>query len=429
MAVDIEHGEWINISGKGKNMAQKPHAEKYLTGYTHKSAQSRSWRVFSIGSACRLVPLLSLMFLGVGLLYGQSGGDALFIDSQGRVGIGTTSPGAQLEVAGSTKLNGSVGINTDPVNKQHLVIRSAQDHIPLNITAPDSARNWLTVFPNGSVIMNGGNVGIGTANPDSKLTVTATEQAQETDITQNVANSGLNIEADYAADHRMPGIVWSTNNDNPAKPKAGIWISEHGSGSRLYVGTSNNYATGITNRAITVKEDGSVGIGTTDPMATLDVKGNAVVSGMINGEDPPMRFTVGNPREQIKWLAEEKDIQSHCGDEDGCRIRLLMQHEINDQVRTITEEIYIEQPHISNNKEQGLRGWTRQSGGGDYGWILGWTGHLYDLFNPWKWVWARNYRHENAYGTRGPAYTGADRYKISFMSHPAVTTTVIIYDR
>jgi len=161
----------------------------------------------------------------------------------------------------------------------------------------------------------------------------------------------------------------------------------------------------------------------------LDVKGNALISGTFNGEDPPMKFTVGNPREQTKWLAVEKDIRSHCGDEDGCRIRLLMQHEINDQVRTITEEIYIEQPQISNNKEPGLRGWTRQSGGGDFVWILDWPGHLYNLFYPWSWFWAKNYRHEYAYGTRGPSYTGTDRYKISFMSHPHVTTTVIIYDR
>jgi hypothetical protein len=174
---------------------------------------------------------------------------------------------------------------------------------------------------------------------------------------------------------------------------------------------------------------GKVGIGTPNPKAALDVKGNAMVSGTINGEDPRIKFTVGNPREQIKWLAVEKDIGGLCGDDDGCRIRLLMQHEINDQVRTITEEIYIEQPQISNNKEPGLRGWTRQSGGGEYKWILGWTGYLYDLFNPWEWFWARNYRHENAYGTRGPAYTGNDQYKVSFISHPHVTTTVIIYDR
>lgn len=121
-----------------------------------------------------------------------------------------------------------------------------------------------------------GNVGIGTTNPDNRLTITATQQAQETDITQNVTNNGLNIEADYVPENRLPGIVWSTNNNNPTKPKAGIWISEHNTGSRLYVGTSNNYATGITNTAITVKEDGNVGIGTKGgPGAKLDVQSAA----------------------------------------------------------------------------------------------------------------------------------------------------------
>jgi hypothetical protein len=106
-----------------------------------------------------------------------------------------------------------------------------------------------------------------------------------------------------------------------------------------------------------------------------------------------------------------------------------MQHEINDQVRTITEEIYIEQSHISNNKEPGLRGYTRQSGGGDHNWILGWSGHLYDLFSPFGWIWARNYKDPRVYGKKGPAYTGKEKYKICFVSPPKITTTLIIYDR
>lgn len=410
-------------------MEQKPNQKKHPSRYANKSAESRSNRAILIGSVCAMAALLFVVMSGAGLLYGQSGGDTLFVDAKGRVGIGTVNPGSQLEVAGDTQLRGSVGINRAPITNQHLVIQPATGHIPLNVTDPNGAKNWLSVLANGNVIMNGGNIGVGTSSPDNKLTITTTQKANETDITQNVANNGLNIEADYTAENRLPGIVWSTNNNNPAKPKAGIWISEHSTGSRLYIGTSNNYAAGITNKAITVKEDGKVGIGTTDPKAALEVKGNAMVSGAINGEEPRMKFTVGNPRDQTKWLAVEKNIGGPCGDDDGCRIRLLMQHELNDEVRTITEEIFIEQPSISNNKEPGLRGWTRQSGGGDYGWILDWPGHLYDLFNPWQWFWALNYQHANVYGKRSGAYTGADRYKISFMSHPHVTTTVIIYDR
>jgi hypothetical protein len=126
---------------------------------------------FRKGVACVLISQLGIMLLGGGFQSGQSGGDALFIDKKGRIGIGTTNPEATLEVAGSTKLNGSVGINRAPASDQHLSIQPDKDQIPFNVTDPSGAKKWLTVTGSGNVIMNGGNVGIGTATPEAKLDV------------------------------------------------------------------------------------------------------------------------------------------------------------------------------------------------------------------------------------------------------------------
>jgi hypothetical protein len=364
-------------------MEHEPNQKKHPFGYTNKSVESRSNRAFSIGWACALFALLFMVMSGTGLLYGQGAGDALFIDPHGNVGIRTSAPQATLDVAGK-----------------------------LNVSDSATIKESLTA---------------------GTLSVTKNANLADTTVKGSLKTTGNGVIGNAFLGDVGHGPTWAGFSHSESPSTTGYGFMHHNSGQ--YALINKKSGSGFIGLRIdnvdkmVVADNGNVGIGTTDPKATLDIKGNAMVSGTINGEDPPMKFTVGNPREQTKWLAEEKDLRDYCGDQDGCRIRLLMQHEINDEVRTISEEIYIEQPQISNNKEPGLRGWTRQSGGGDFGWILDWPGHLYDLFYPWSWFWAKNYRHENAYGTRGPAYTGTDRYKISFMSHPHVTTTVIIYDR
>lgn len=121
-----------------------------------------------------------------GLSIGDSEGAHLFIESgSGNVGIGTSTPSARLEVSGTTSLNGGltvngqaklspvVAINREPIANQHLVITPTAGNIPFNVTDPNNSVNWLSVFSDGKVIMNGGNVGIGTANPGARLDVTA----------------------------------------------------------------------------------------------------------------------------------------------------------------------------------------------------------------------------------------------------------------
>ena len=49
-------------------------------------------RGFSKGLAFGLAPFMGVLLLIGGTLYGQSGGDALFIDPRGWIGIGTNKP-------------------------------------------------------------------------------------------------------------------------------------------------------------------------------------------------------------------------------------------------------------------------------------------------------------------------------------------------
>ncbi|MDQ7778660.1 MAG: hypothetical protein RDV41_02990 [Planctomycetota bacterium] len=117
-----------------------------------------------------------------------------------------------------------------------------------------------------------GNLGISTTSPGTSFTIRDTGTSVLTDIQQNVSFNSAQIESVYGAGSvHLPGIVWSTSDNNPTRPKAGIWAFVDGSGSDIYFGTSNAYATGITNTAMVIDQAGYVGIGDTSPLSPLTV--------------------------------------------------------------------------------------------------------------------------------------------------------------
>src|SRR3989338_7572236 len=56
--------------------------------------------------------------------------------------------------------------------------------------------------------------------------------------------------------------------------------------------------------------------------------------------------------DQSTWACVDQDLKELCGDNDGCLIRLLLQHETqaNDEVRVIDEIIFMEQNGMSANR-------------------------------------------------------------------------------
>lgn len=154
---------------------------------------------------------------------------------------------------------------------------------------------------------------------------------------------------------------------------------------------------------------------------------DTIAGGGVGGS-PPLEFEVYNA-DTTTYVCVEQNLEEYCGDADGCTIKLLMHHELdgNDLVRIIDEHIYMEQTSLSKNRNSGTYGWTRQGGGGDYSWITG-TSSRYHMFDPWSWVWAHNYRHDWCPGQVGNGPAFSNPYMFSFMSHPYIRTTVIVYD-
>jgi hypothetical protein len=104
------------------------------------------------------------------------------------VGIGTTSPSAKLHILGSALFQngGNNGVRITP--------GSDADVNVLNVTNAANTINWLTVGNQGQVIMNGGNVGIGTLNPSAKLDVQGTARfASQITVGALAAAGGANL--------------------------------------------------------------------------------------------------------------------------------------------------------------------------------------------------------------------------------------------
>lgn len=104
------------------------------------------------------------------------------------------------------------------------------------------------LYAGGISVMSNGRVTVNNTNQSTTLT----------DFTQSIANAGLLINTSYTANAYTAGLFWATTNDNASVPKAGIWMKETGAGTLLYLGTSNNYAAGVTS-SISIDQNGSIG--------------------------------------------------------------------------------------------------------------------------------------------------------------------------
>ncbi|MCG3115380.1 MAG: hypothetical protein LLH30_06825 [Candidatus Manganitrophus sp. SA1] len=208
--------------------------------------------------------------------------DRITFQSGGNVGIGTTSPSSKLQVAGDLKIG-----STNPLTLN----KSAVKTFDLNMTNEGSAGHAFriglggwgsdyfsiensvhdTIYhkftANGNSFLNaiGGNVGIGTTTPQTKLHVYGTDYPW------------FMLDGNGASGQSFISMRARTD----ASPNSEIYFNSGGNliiSSQAYAnrGTPN----GETIR-FTVKGTGEVGIGTATPRGTLDVNGRNSYIGTI----------------------------------------------------------------------------------------------------------------------------------------------------
>jgi hypothetical protein len=241
-------------------------------------------------------------------MFFRTGGsnDRMFIKNDGNVGIGTTSPDAPLMIYRASnpwlRLNGGGNFAyirfDDGTSNGYLFKNTSSDTTNGALagamyTYTDSGKAFQHIHAGTPLftILSGGNVGIGTTSPVSKLDVNGTTNFRDSiSINKSVAtnNWGLTIENTNTGGwgvsqyFRLYGY-----NSTPAASFDVLQIvaSYPGYGQADFFVKSQAQST-ATN-VMSLLGNGNVGIGTTSPARKLDVSGSAIRSFVTAGSVEP----------------------------------------------------------------------------------------------------------------------------------------------
>ena len=190
----------------------------------------------------------------------------LFIDSiSDRVGIGTTVPGAKLDVQG-----GEVSFSTNTADRDtFLFTTGTADYGRMDIKANTIVA--VSLNSNGNSYFNGGNVGIGTTTPNSKLQIHGTGQILNINGSDDTSAVYARFGSSASSSQGFIGVDSSTGGGVATGSTARAFvISGSASGNDLQLASAGTVR-------MTIDQDGNVGIGTTNPGAKLEVNGSIKV--------------------------------------------------------------------------------------------------------------------------------------------------------
>ena len=253
-------------------------------------------------------------------------------NQDGDIGIGTTSPSANLEVAGAVKVTDSAsGVTIGGVGHASLRLNRASTSYDNNILFNTNGDTKFRIWQDGNAdylyirdddnatnmvtFMKGGNVGIGTTSPQTKLHVqggagifnVSDDWQQSTYRTHLFRGGGFNssiseestavkIFNGSATDGKSVGNYWGGIGFMHLDPEFGSWGTTY-TGEHFWIGgrlidtpqqersalvfATNNVTTAGSHSSekMVILPNGNVGIGATSPIGTLEVQAASSIDG------------------------------------------------------------------------------------------------------------------------------------------------------
>jgi|GEM_PF-3709521 len=248
---------------------------------SHPTNSGSYLELYMLGETARILPYNGTAYKDLAIGDWNSGNPNIMLKVGGSVGIGTGSPAAKLDVQTGTNNSVVASFGVDANNRVTIYDYAAGGF--RSVYAVENGSYGSLNLGHGTspylFVKTGGNVGVGTSNPQEKLEVSGRINAST-----DVCITGGNCLSDSIMGGSETDPLWTAN----FTAYNSSWSSTYNASYVPYTGSNANVVLGDYNFSVGTSDffvnanTGNVGIGTTSPTTSLHLNSTSPIFTMTN---------------------------------------------------------------------------------------------------------------------------------------------------